>query len=71
MFSRYPYAIDSIAWPTSHPHLPDTAEVGLPSYLVLADEDPSDDEWDDYIFEALTAKFGVRPVEFGGFQPAD
>lgn len=70
MFSRYSFAIDSIAWPTSHPHLPETAEVGLPSYLVEADE-IDDDEWDDYILEALTAKFGVRPVEFGGFQPAD
>lgn len=70
MFSRYSFAIDDISWPTSHSNLPDTAEVDLPSYLVEADE-IDDNEWDGYIFEALTAKFGVRPVEIGGFEPAD
>ncbi len=70
MSSRYLFVIDSIAWPTGHTHLPDTAEVDLPSYLVEADE-AEDEEWDDYILDALTAKFGVRPVEVGGFEPAD
>jgi hypothetical protein len=69
MFSRYPFAIDNISWPTSHPHLPDIAEVDLPSYLVEADE-INDDEWEDYISKALAAKFGVRPVDIGGFEPA-
>lgn len=69
-FSSYPFTIDDITWPTSHANLPDTAEIDLPSYLVEADK-IDDQEWGDYILEVLTAKFGVRPIEFGGFEPVD
>ena len=68
-FSGYLYTINNISWPSGNEHLPVTADVGLPSYLVLADED-DDDDWDSYIMMALKTKFDVRPVAFGGYEPS-
>lgn len=69
MFSRYAFTINDIFWLSSHNHLPDSAEIDLPSYLVEADR-VRKKEWREYIQDTLAAKFGVRPVKFGYYRPA-
>jgi hypothetical protein len=65
-----PYLIEDIEWPTGHDDLPDEAVIDLPWNLVGANE-IDDDEWDACIVQALATKFGVSPIEFGSFGPAE
>ena len=73
----YDYTVGEIAWSADAAHLPEVATINLPESLVLlAEEDfpdgiDSDQVWDDAIIDALTEKFGVRPIEIGGFGPAE
>ncbi|MXP42534.1 hypothetical protein GRI75_12875 [Altererythrobacter soli] len=62
----YNYAITDIEWDAPEGHgLPGETNVILPSWLVCADGDVDDSEWEEVINERLLAKHGHKAKDFG------
>ncbi len=66
-----PYRITGIEWVAPEgTDLPEEVVVNLPSWLVLAEGDPDDHEWEEVINERLLAAHGYIGKNFG-WEPED